>query len=246
MSAFEKKVSNELSKAVRHFWKVRSRQSKKQGSGGRAKDAGDRAAVTGGKHGDGFIALFAEICREAGLTDAEIFIKKKTLPSYFRPTKDWDLIVKSGDDLVAVIEVKAHVGSFGNNFNNRVEEALGSATDFWAAYAKSTFKPSAQPWLGYLMMLEDAPKSTAKSKRKKLFHYPLREEFQEISYARRYEIFCERLVRERHYDATCFLMSSRKGGLRGNYSEPNAELSFLKFASSLLGRATGFAKAKKS
>jgi hypothetical protein len=33
--------------------------------------------------------------------------------------------------LVATVEVKSQVGSFGNNFNNRVEEAIGSATDFW-------------------------------------------------------------------------------------------------------------------
>jgi hypothetical protein len=208
------------------------------------KDAGNRAAVTGGKHGDGFIALLAEIIRDAGTTDAEIFIKQKTLPSYFRPSKDWDLIVKSGNDLVAVIEVKAHVGSFGNNFNNRVEEALGSATDFWAAYSEATFKPSARPWLGYLMMLEDAPGSTRPSKPKTLAHYPMRAEFQGVSYARRYEIFCERLVRERHYDATCLLMSNFSGGKQGEYSEPNAELAFRNFAASLSPRAAAFAKLK--
>jgi hypothetical protein len=60
----------------------------------------------------------------------------------------------SGAWIATVIEVKAHVGSFGNNFNNRVEEALGNATDFWSAYREATFAPSARPWLGYLMMLE--------------------------------------------------------------------------------------------
>lgn len=110
----------------------------------------------------------AAILRDAGIPDPEIHVKAKTLPCYFRPSKDWDLIVKVGDDLIAVIEVKAHVGSFGNNFNNRVEEALGSAADFWAAYAEATFKPSARPWLGYLMMLEDAPGSKRPAKPRKL------------------------------------------------------------------------------
>ena len=37
--------------------------------------------------------------------------------------------------LLAVIELKSQVGpSFGNNFNNRTEEAIGSAVDFWTAY----------------------------------------------------------------------------------------------------------------
>jgi hypothetical protein len=186
----------------------------------------------------------AAILRDAGIPDPEIHIKKKTLPCYFRPSKDWDLIVKVGDDLIAVIEVKAHVGSFGNNFNNRVEEAIGSAVDFWAAYTEATFKPSARPWLGYLMMLEDAPGSTRPAKPKKLPHYPMRAEFQGISYAQRYEIFCERLVRERFFDATCFLMSSAQDGVNGIYTEPSAELRFRNFAASLSARAAAFVKMK--
>jgi hypothetical protein len=182
--------------------------------------------------------------REAGITDAEIFAKDTTLPCYFRPTKDWDLIVKSGDDLIAVIEVKAHVGSFGNNFNNRVEEALGNATCFWAAYAEATFIPSVRPWLGYLMMLEDAPGSTRPGRIQSPKHYALRPEFKGVSYAQRYVLFCERLVRERLYDATTLLMSSKEGGLKGKYSEPSAELSFRNFAASLSARAAAFAKIK--
>jgi hypothetical protein len=96
--------------------------------------------------------------------------------------------------------------------------------------------------LGYLMMLQDHSKSTRPSKPKKLRHYPIRLEFQGISYARRYEIFCERLVRERLYDAACFIMSSAMGRLKGEYSEPNQELSFQNFAATLGARAAAFAK----
>jgi hypothetical protein len=184
------------------------------------------------------------VLREGGLTDSEIHIRQKTLPCYFRPAKDWDLIVKVKDDLLAVIEVKAQVGSFGNNFNNRVEEALGNATDFWSAYREATFAPSARPWLGYLMMLEHHPKSLRISRRRKLPHYQMRAEFQGISYAKRYEIFCERLVRERLYDATCFLMSSHHEGLQGIYYEPNEELSFRNFAAWLAARAEAFTRLK--
>jgi hypothetical protein len=166
------------------------------------------------------------------------------LPAYFRSSKDWDLIAKVGNDLVAVVEVKSHVGSFGNNFNNRVEEALGNATDFWTAYRESSFAPSARPWLGYLMILEDAPRSTKPCRPMKLPHYPMRPEFVGASYARRYEIFCERLVRERLYDAACFIMSSAEGGVRGLYSEPNQELSLRNFAVSLGARAASYAAIK--
>jgi len=57
------------------------------------------------------------------------------LPGYYRSEKKWDLIALSGGELVAAMEFKSQVGpSFGNNFNNRCEEAIGSATDFWVAF----------------------------------------------------------------------------------------------------------------
>jgi hypothetical protein len=236
-------IERELSEAIRHFWGVRQSQKDHQGSKTGIKDAGNRSAVTGGKHADGFVRLLGKIVQEAGIPEAQVFIdNKKSLPSYFRPSKEWDIIVKAKNDLIAVIEVKSHVGSFGNNFNNRVEEALGSATDFWTAYREATFKPSSRPWLGYLIMLEDHPKSTRPSKFRNLPHYPMRQEFQKISYARRYELFCERLVRERLYDAACFLMSSAQEGLKGKYSEPNPELNFRNMAISLSARAKAFAE----
>jgi hypothetical protein len=44
-------------KAVKHFWKVRTRQHENQGSVSGKRDAGFRSAVTGGKHLDVFISL---------------------------------------------------------------------------------------------------------------------------------------------------------------------------------------------
>ena len=152
--------SKQVADAVEHFWRTRLRQDKNQSSTTGVRDAGNRSAVTGGAQLDGFIHLLASILENAGLPDHTIYTKKTVLPGYFRPTKDWDLVVVVDDQLLATIEFKSHVGpSFGNNFNNRVEEALGSATDIWAAYREGAFKPSQKPWLGWLMLLEDAPKS---------------------------------------------------------------------------------------
>jgi len=241
-------VQIELAKAVKHFWKTRADQKKRQGSGSGMKDAGNRSAVTGGKHADGFVKLIAAIVRDAGLPDAVIHTTAKsprTLPGYFRPTKEWDVVVVSGNDLIAAIEVKSQVGSFGNNFNNRVEEALGNATDFWAAYSKGIFTPSSRPWLGYLFMLEENPASLRATRRIGLSPYPVDEHFQELSYSRRYEEVCRRLVRERLYDAACLFTSNTKDGLKGAFSEPSAELSIRNFAISLSARATSFARMNK-
>ncbi len=150
----------------------------------------------------------------------------------------------SGSDLIAAIEVKSQVGSFGNNFNNRVEEALGNATDFWTAYSKGIYKPSQRPWLGYIFMLEEHEKSIKPTKRVNLSPFNVDEPFQGRSYAKRYELVCERLLRERLYDAACFFTSNSRTGKKGTYSEPNVELDIRHFSISLHARATAFVKLK--
>lgn len=240
-------IEKQLAKAVKHFWKTREAQKVRQGSSSGKKDAGNRSAVTGGKHADGFVQLIAAIVKDAGLATANIHVAQKlprTLPGYFRPTKEWDVVVVCGSDLIAAVEVKSQVGSFGNNFNNRVEEALGNATDFWSAYRKGILAPSGKPWLGYLFMLEEHPSSLRPTKKIELHPFQVDEAFQQLSYAGRYETVCERLVRERLYDAACFFTSSAKEGLRGDYSQPNAELSIRNFAISLHAHAAAFAKLK--
>ena len=143
------------------------------------------------------------------------------------------------------VEFKSQVGpSFGNNFNNRTEEALGSATDVWAAYREGEFNESPRPWLGYLMLLEDTPTSTCPVS-VRAPHFPVFEEFRGSSYARRYEILLTKLVRERLYDAACFLMSDPERGRKGHYSEPSAELSFQNFVASLLAKAIAHVKSKR-
>jgi hypothetical protein len=241
--------NKELAKAVQYFWRIRAKQHKRQGKGSGQKDAGNRAAVTGGKHADGFVRLIAGIVKDAGLRNVQINIsekKQRTLPGFYRPSKEWDLVVLSGGSLVAVVEVKSQVGSFGNNFNNRVEEALGNATDFWAAYREGIFKPSQKPWLGYLFMLESRPESMRATQRINLNPYAVDDAFQERSYAKRYELVCERLLRDRLYDAACFFTSNATTGRRGVFEQPNEELSIRNFAISLHARAAAFANARSS
>lgn len=234
-----------LAKAVKHFWKVRAQQHKKQGTTTGKKDAGSRSAVTGGKHLDGFIKLLAELLSEAGLPDSTIHTTTTTLPGYFRPTKNWDLVVVVDELLLASIEFKAHIGpSFGNNFNNRVEEALGNSTDLLTAYREGKFKPSQKPWLGWVMLLEETPKSTSPVRVDEP-HFEVFPEFKETSYAKRYELFCERLMRERLYDSTCLILSDESGGLKGRFREPSSEFSFTAFATSLTAHASAYSRMRK-
>lgn len=128
--------------AVMAFWGNRAKARQKQIEAGKA-DRGERAGVTAGKNMDGFIALVMDIVKANGLKHAAIHQKRRvvTLPGYFRPTKLWDLLVLNKGQLVAAMELKSHVGPFfGNNFNNRTEEAIGTAHDLWTAQASASFR----------------------------------------------------------------------------------------------------------
>lgn len=235
-------LEQRLATAVQQFWTLRGQQAQAQGGTEGDKDRGDRSAVTGGKHLDGFRELVADLLIASGLQRATIYWRQKTeLPGWYRAEKNWDLLVVADGKLIAIVEFKSQVGSFGNNFNNRTEESLGNATDLWAAYEEGAFKPSERPWLGYHMLLEDAPGSNSPVRVKEP-HFKVFPEFRDASYAKRYELLLTKLVRSRLYDAACFLMSSREAGLAGEYREPNAELSFRTFATSLLARAIAVAK----
>ena len=143
-------LTERVSRAVSHYWQTRSAQRRKQEEGGRA-DQGLRSAVTGGAQMDGFIDLFTELVTQAGIPESYIFRKRAVeLPGFFRPTKEWDLLVVREKTLIAAIEAKSQVGpSFGNNFNNRTEEAMGSAIDLWTGFpgARISGQSTAISWL---------------------------------------------------------------------------------------------------
>jgi hypothetical protein len=234
MSDLERKVGE----AVKIFWKTRQKQGIHQGSRSGRKDSGNRCLVTGGKQMAGFESLIEDLLIGAGIPRESIYsTSKRELPGYFRAEKNWDLVVVHRGALVAAMEFKSQVGSFGNNFNNRTEEALGNATDLWTAYREGAFAPSARPWLGFLMMLEDAPSANTPVSVKQP-HFKVFDDFQNASYAKRYELLTIRLLRERLYDGACLLLSDGSGGMRGKYRETNAEINFRAFAQSLLAHAT--------
>lgn len=190
---------------------------------------------------DGFIRLVYDLLVKAGIPQPSIAIDKKVeLPGWFRAEKKWDLIVVHKGELIAAIEFKSHIGpSFGNNFNNRTEEALGSATDIWAAYREGAFKPSSRPFLGYLMLLEDSDRSNTPVKVVEP-HFSVFPEFRRASYRDRYAILIEKLLRERLYDGACLLLSAAASAVSGDYLEPHSELTFAKFVAPLLARVSRF------
>lgn len=224
-----------IGRAVAHYWKTRAIQRDKQKKIGRA-DQGLRSAVTGGAQMDGFIDLFTQLIVGVGIHPSCIYRNRDVeLPGFFRPTKEWDLLVVRDKTLLAAIEAKSQVGpSFGNNFNNRTEEAMGSALDLWTAYREKAYLASPQPFLGYFFMLEDCEASNTPVKVREP-HFKVFPDFVGASYRRRYELFCRKLVLERHYTASSFIVSESAGGQKGQFAIPADDLSPERFIKVLLG-----------
>jgi len=237
--------------AVQVFWSSRAQRSSTQG--------GTRGNVIAGKNLDGFLDVAQSVAHHCGIPDAAVYTRGRnnlTLPGYYRPTKNWDALVVHQQRLLAVLEFKSQIGSFGNNFNNRTEEVIGNATDLWDAAQNGAFLPAnhtapqvsniedpRRPFVGYLMLLEDSNKSTKVVKTNSP-HYKVFPEFMESSYSDRYRILCERLMKQNLYKAAALMLSPQnEKGLHGDYRSLSEATSvrnlFAQFAGQLLADVQG-------
>lgn len=220
------------SEAVASIWTTRASLANLQAQGGRRADDS-----RGGRHLDAFAAMLGELARSAGFQEDEVRYRTGVeIPGFYRPTKRWDLVVVRNDQLCAAIEFKSMMGAYGKNLNNRSEEALGSATDVWAAFKEGTLG-NRSPWLGYLFVIREEKESTtpvdiARST-------PQAEKiFTQSSYLDRYGILCARMVRERLYSAAAYVASS--GSKADEWREPCAGLELRTFAHSYYGHLIGW------
>lgn len=233
-----------VTQAVHTFWFSR---------GSNAGAPSGREAVISGKNMDGFVGIVRAVAARCGLPDDAVHVRKSqvVLPGFFRATKNWDVLVVDQGRLLGVFEFKSQVGSFGNNLNNRSEEVIGSAADLWMAhhhgayggparsrsgvsdYVPATLNPALQsdprpPFLAWVMLLEECAASM-RAVRCDEPHFPVFDEFRDASYARRYQILCERLVERRLYSSAALLLTptgqssyrslSSATGIRGLFSE---------------------------
>lgn len=235
---YEQKVHE----AIKLFWGSREAAKQKQIEYGKV-DQGERSGVTGGKNMDGFVSLVLDLVRENGLAHADIHLKRAllSLPGYFRPTKLWDLLVIYKGELIVAIELKSQVGpSFGNNFNNRTEEAIGTAHDLWTAYREGAFGKQPRPFVGWLMLVEDAPGSRTPV-RDTSPHFSIFEEFKGASYLKRYDILCQKLIQEQLYTTAALITSTRNAIDNGAFSELSAMTGLKTFVTALAGHVAAAA-----
>ena len=215
--------------AIKSFWETKQKQLTASG------DSSNRGAVVGGKQLDAFADLLKELAIEQGVPEECIYTSQAYLPGYFRSSKDWDfLIVAPNKKLISAIELKSQIGSYGNNFNNRAEESIGSAVDLWTAFRENQFLGQAAPWIGYLTVV-GKDEGSINPVRNNEPHYPVLPEFKTASYLDRYRILCQKLILERHYSMAALVSTSGPD----HYEDVSEDTSIEKFIRSFIGHLVG-------
>ncbi len=226
-------LREEFELAIAAYWRTKDEQ-KAAAQLIRSTAEGTAKTVRGGGQFNPLINLISRMFTDAGYPSASVGVTKKqvTLPGFFRPNKQWDLVVVHDGVLVAAIEMKALGGpSFGNNYNNRVEEAIGTSADFARAYREG-LTGSEKPWLGYFFLMEDHPRSrTPVSVQAGPFE--VESLWLGRSYQERYEFGAKRLLEEGFYESICYVVSSPEDP---GPTEPVREIDWQHFCAGINGR----------
>ena len=179
---------------------------------------------------NGMVALFYRTARGAGVSEAQIFMKNHlVLPGFFRATKKWDLLIvreptRGPKELVALVEAKGIASSFGNNLNNRTEEAIGSAYDFRRAIEVGRIKIAPSFWRGYLLLMADV-KDSRDEVRVLEPHFKVDPALEHKSYLQRGKELCRRVVTDGLYNGSAFIAAKPESP--GAYREPDQDLTML-------------------
>jgi hypothetical protein len=176
--------------AIKEFWSGRS--------------GGTQSA----KHDKAFLKLIADELERQGWP-ARIAQSPQdrdaVVAGHFRVAKSWDIVCRDANGVPRIcVEFKSQVDSYGNNENNRYEEALGSGLDVRAKHGIETV-------LGFVFVICDEPKTRSITKTRLPDLDPA---FADSSHIDRRKVFSQRIIEyklngESLYDAAALLLVRR-------------------------------------
>lgn len=173
-----------------------------------------------------------------GIQSESLFTRAKNdLPGWFRASKNWDLLAFERDQLAVALELKSISSSFGNNLNNRAEEAIGEATDAKFAVERGLLNRSLPPLFAYALIVRDCEESRMVRSDPTNSHFDPDRMFENTSYADRAEILCRRVRRDNIFGAVWFVLVDPE---KGTVTEPESGLSYDAFMSEIRGHIGAF------
>ncbi|MFD2467842.1 PaeR7I family type II restriction endonuclease [Amycolatopsis silviterrae] len=152
------------------------------------------------------IAMFVkQMFVDAGLDESDVSLDC-VVPGYYRRSKNWDVVAMHKGHLVGVVELKSQASSSGNNANNRIEEAIGSAVDAKAVQELTGVFGNLGVWAAWCMTFnrdaESGKPIRLRVVQKSRSRFPLNDSaFENMTYASQYATAIERLISQRVYDA---------------------------------------------
>jgi hypothetical protein len=174
---------------------------------------GRTSGTQSAKHDKALLELVAADLKELGW-DTHIAgyanDPRAVVGGHFRPAKSWDIVCRTPDGTPRIlVEFKSQVDSYGNNENNRYEEALGSGLDARARFG-------AQLALGFFLVFCEEEATMRKTRNRAEGLDPV---FADSSHVQRREVFGQRIVAFRlndmpFYDASAVLLVRRDGTFR--------------------------------
>jgi len=127
-----------------------------------------------------------------------------------------DVVVQHRSKVIAAIAIDARAGiAIGRNLRTFCEKTISRAVEFQAAFRAGAFGEVRRPFVGYLVLLEDS--AVSRKPVREAVNFPAFPEFQNASYAERYNILCRKLLMEQFYDAATVILAPRLAS--GKYSE---------------------------
>lgn len=191
--------------------------------------AGRSTGTQSARHEKAFLKLIAAELDGLGwasLISQSFGDRSTVVAGHFRVAKSWDIVCRDAAGIPRIcVEFKSQVDSYGNNENNRYEEALGSGLDVRAKHGAETV-------LGFVLVICDEPATRAITRPRLPDLDPA---FANSSHIDRRTVFSERIVEyklngESLYDAAALLLVRRDG----TFEHPeNPELHLATFADKL-------------
>ncbi|MDN5973375.1 PaeR7I family type II restriction endonuclease [Bifidobacterium crudilactis] len=225
-------MKKEMEEAILEYVRL-MKDAKTKNAGGDHAQQGNRGALTSGKHMSPIEQVIRKDLMAEGLKGYEVYSGglNMNLPGWYRPAKNWDLLAVHDGRLIAAIELKSQNSSAGNNFNNRVEESLGSAEDASKAVKNGLIPGVPAPAFAFAMFVT-IPDMMRKRRipSAKFNPDPI---FKDTSYWERYVIFLQRAIAERLYQTSWLVFIDTE---KMEVTEPCDDFTYEKFITMLKGQ----------
>ncbi|MFZ4774885.1 MAG: PaeR7I family type II restriction endonuclease [Terrimicrobiaceae bacterium] len=206
-------------------------------------DQDNQNGIEEGEDFAGFRDMIVDVVRQYGPEGCELHQGKDCiLPGFFQQTSQWDMVISFQGRLLAAIDLRFLCApAFEKQIYNCCEDAIQKGYDFREAQGAAIFGHGASPFLGYFILVEDAPGSREPVKDKAAL-LPTDQVFHASSRQQRMSILCERMAQEQLYSCASVLVASREVE-SGAHSDLSNQTSFRLLLSRLAGHLASEADA---